>query len=170
MDHMSDRTRVLYLMRHASAESFGILGDRNRPLTPAGREEAAYVGRQLADSGIEYVVVSSAARTRQTVSSLGLMVDVESTDQLYGAGSSTILDIARELDPAITTALVVGHSPAIPGLVHALADEDSDPGALELVSTHFPTATCCRLEFTGPWAELVSARLTRTIRTHLPKR
>jgi phosphohistidine phosphatase len=166
---MSEQTRVLYLMRHASAESFGILGDRNRPLTPAGREEAAYVGSQLADSGIQYVVVSSAARTRQTVSSLGLMVDVEPSDHLYGAGSSTILDIARELDPALTTALIVGHSPGIPGLVHGLADNDSDPTALDLVSTHFPTATCCRLEFAGAWSDLVSARLTRTIRTHLPK-
>lgn len=169
MADMSDQTRVLYLMRHASAESFGILGDRNRPLTPAGREEAAFVGRQLADSGIQYVIVSSAARTRQTVSSLGLMVDVEPSGPLYGAGSSTILHIARELDPVLTTALIVGHSPGIPGLVHALAGENSDPDALDLVSTHFPTATCCRLEFTGPWSELVSARLTRTIRTHLPK-
>lgn len=169
MVDMSEQSRVLYVMRHASAESFGILGDRNRPLTPAGREEAAYVGSQLADSGIQYVVVSSAARARQTVSSLGLMVDVEPTDKLYGAGSSTILDIARELDPSLTTVLVVGHSPGIPGLVHALADDDSDSSALDLVSTHFPAATCCRLEFTGPWADLVSARLTRTIRTHLPK-
>lgn len=166
---MSEQTRALYLMRHASAESFGILGDRNRPLTPAGRDEAAWVGSQLAESGIKYVVVSSAARARQTVSSLGLMVDVEPTDQLYGAGSGTILDIAREFDPELTAALIVGHSPGIPGLVHALADDDSDFGALNLVSTHFPTATCCRLEFTGPWSDLVSARLTRTIRTRLPK-
>ncbi len=166
---MSEQTRVLYLMRHASAESFGILGDRNRPLTPAGREEAEFVGRQLAASGIEYVVVSTAARTRQTVSSLGLMVEVEPNDRLYGAGSGTILDIARELDPALTTALIVGHAPGIPGLVHALAEDDSDTESLALVSTHFPTATCCRLEFTGPWTDLVSARLTRTIRTHLPK-
>jgi phosphohistidine phosphatase len=115
------------------------------------------------------VVVSSAARTRQTVLSLGLMVDVESSDQLYGAGSGTILQIARDLEPALTTALIVGHSPGIPTLVHMLADDDSDGTALDLVATHFPTATCCRLEFTGPWADLYSARLTRTIRTHLPK-
>jgi phosphohistidine phosphatase len=127
------------------------------------------VGGQLAGSGIEYVVVSSAARTRQTVSSLGLLVDVEPTDQLYGAGSGTILQIARELEPALTTALIVGHSPGIPTLVHMLADDASDAEALNLVSTHFPTGTCCRLEFTGPWADLYTARLTRTIRTRLPK-
>jgi len=38
------------------------------------------------------------------------------------------------------------------------------------VSTHFPTATCCRFEFDGPWSDLETARLTRTIRTKLPKR
>jgi len=167
---MSEQTRVLYLMRHASADSWGILGDRNRPLTPAGREEAAFIGGQLADSGIQYVVVSAAARTRQTVASLGLGVDVESSDRLYGAGSSTILDIIRELDPALTCVLVVGHSPSIPTLVHQLVSENSDSDALDLVSTHFPTATCCRFEFEGPWYDLETARLTRTIRTKLPQK
>lgn len=166
---MSEQTRTLYLMRHASAEPYGMLGDRNRSLTTAGREEAAFVGGQLADSGIEHVVVSSAARTRQTVAMLGLMVDVEKTDRLYGAGSGTVLDIARELDPTLTTALIVGHAPGVPTLIHLLASEDSDLDALALVSTHFPTGTCCRLEFTGPWTGLVSARLTQTIRTHLPR-
>jgi phosphohistidine phosphatase len=162
--------RVLYLMRHATADSWGVLGDRNRPLTPAGRTEAEFIGEQLADSGIEYVVVSAAARTRQTVANLGLGVDVESNDHLYGAGSGTILDIIHELDPALTRVLVVGHAPSIPTLVHLLADEDSDTDALDLVSTHFPTATCCRFEFDGTWAELDTARLTHTYRTRLPKR
>ena len=162
--------RVLYLMRHASADSWGILGDRNRPLTPAGRAEAELIGGQLADSGIQYVVVSAAARTRQTVMNLGLGVDVESSDHLYGAGSGTILDIVHELDPALTRVLVVGHSPSIPTLVHMLADEGSDSEALDLVSTHFPAATCCRLEFEGSWAELESASLTRTYRTRLPQK
>jgi phosphohistidine phosphatase len=169
MGAMSEH-RVLYLMRHASADSWGPLGDRNRPLTPAGRAEAELIGEQLADSGIEYVVVSAAARARQTVANLGLGVDVESSDHLYGAGPRTILDVIHELDPALTRVLVVGHSPSIPMLIHLLADEDSDAAALDLVSTHFPTATCCRLEFEGPWTELTGARLTRTFRTKLPKR
>lgn len=162
--------RVLYLMRHASADSWGILGDKNRPLTPAGREEATFIGGQLADSGIQYVIVSAAARTRQTVANLGLGVDVESTDRLYGAGSSTILHLVHELDPALTCVLVVGHSPSIPTLVHQLVSEDSDRAALDLVSTHFPAATCCRFDFEGPWAGLETARLTRTIRTKLPQK
>jgi phosphohistidine phosphatase len=162
--------RVLYLMRHASADSWGILGDKNRPLTSAGRAEAAFVGERLADAGIQYVVVSAAARTRQTVANLGLGVDVEPTDHLYGAGSGTILDIIHELDPELTSVLVVGHSPSIPTLVHLLADGDSDSEALDLVSTHFPAATCCRFEFEGAWADLDTARLTRTIRTRLPQK
>ena len=162
--------RVLFLMRHASADSWGILGDKNRPLTPAGRAEAELIGGRLADSGIQYVVVSTAARTRQTVMNLGLGVDVEPNDHLYGAGSGTILDIIRELDPALTCVLVVGHAPSIPTLVLLLADEESDSEALDLVSTHFPAATCCRFEFEGPWADLDTARLTTTYRTRLPQR
>jgi phosphohistidine phosphatase len=162
--------RALYLMRHATAESWGVLGDRNRPLTPAGRTEAAFIGDQLADEGIQYVLVSSAARTRQTVAALGLGVDVEPTDHLYGAGSGTILNLIRELEPALVRVLVVGHSPSIPTLVHQLADDGSDADALDLVSTHFPTATCCRLEFEGDWADLTDASLTRTYRTRLPQK
>ena len=165
---MPEQSRVLFLMRHATAESWGILGDRNRPLTQAGRTEAASIGQKLADEGIQYVAVSPAARTRQTVASLELGVDVEPVDHLYGAGSGTVLDVVRELDPELSRVLVVGHAPAIPGLVHALAGDDSDAEALELVSTHFPTGTCCRFEFEGAWADLVTARLARTYRTHLP--
>lgn len=163
-------TRVLYLMRHASADPYGVLGDKYRSLTTAGRGEAAYVGEQLADSGIQYVVASAAARTRQTAATLGLDVEVESSKSLYEAGSGTILGMIRELDPQLTCVLFVGHSPSIPTLVHTLAGEDSDPDALELVSTHFPTATCCRLEFEGSWADLGNARLTKTIRTKLPQK
>lgn len=165
---MPPQTRVLFLMRHATAESWGVLGDRNRPLTQSGRTEAAYIGQQLVEEGIEYVLVSPAARTRQTVAGLGLGVDVEPIDHLYGAGSGTVLDVVRELDPELSRVLVVGHSPAIPGLVHALAGEGSDAQALDLVSTHFPTGTCCRFEFEGAWADLGTARLTKTYRTHLP--
>jgi phosphohistidine phosphatase len=170
MGRMSDETRFLFLMRHATAESWGVLGDRNRPLTHAGRTEAATIGQQLAEEGIQYVLVSPAARTRQTVANLGLGVDVEPVDHLYGAGSGTVLDVVRELDPQFTRVLVVGHSPAIPHLVHDLADETSDADALDLVSTHFPTATCCRLELRGAWADLTTARLTRTYRTRLPRK
>ena len=162
--------RVLYLMRHASADSWGILGDAFRSLTPAGRAEAEYIGEKLADSGIQHVVVSTSARTRQTVANLGLGVDVEPNPHLYGAGSGTVLDIVRELDPDLTSVLVVGHAPSIPTLVHLLADPESDAGALDLVSTHFPAATCCRFEFDGPWADLASARLTTTYRTRLPQK
>ncbi len=167
---MSEQTKVLFLMRHATAESWGVLGDRNRPLTPSGRSEAASIGEQLAEEDIQYVAVSPAARTRQTVASLALGVDVEPVDHLYGAGSGTVLDVVRELDPQLSRVLVVGHSPAIPHLVHELAGEQSDREALDLVSTHFPTATCCRFEFEGAWADLETARLTRTYRVHLPHR
>lgn len=162
-------TRLLYLMRHATAEPYGALGDRNRPLTPSGREEARFVGEQLADEPISYVLTSPSARTRQTVAELALGVDVEVVDHLYGAGSGTLLDLIHELDPEHAAVLVVAHSPGIPTLVHELAAEGSDPDALELVSTHFPTATCCRFEVDGDWAELTSARLTRTVRTRLPR-
>ncbi len=161
--------KVLFLMRHATAEHFGIGGDRMRSLTTSGREEASRVGRDLANAAIEKVLVSSAARTRQTASQLGLGVDTVSLDDLYNGGSWTILEWVQGLADDVKVALVVGHSPGIPSLVHDLADETSDHEAMAQISTHFPTGTCCELRFQGSWSGLEQACLVRTILAHPPR-
>lgn len=161
---------VLYLMRHAAAESSsGGRGDKLRPLSLHGRMEARAVGEHLRGAGIHHVLVSDAARTRQTVAELRLMVPVEVVGALYNAGSDTILALVRELADDIGVALVVGHSPGIPSLAWDLAGDTSDSAAVALIATHFPTATLCRLESDGPWSSLRSARLVETRRPLYPR-
>jgi phosphohistidine phosphatase len=163
-------TRTLFLMRHAHAESFNTLGDKLRPLDDLGREQAAKIGHELADAGIQLIVTSAAARARQTAAGLGLGVDVEVDESLYDAGTGTLIDHVRGCDDAVERVLVVGHNPVIAGAVYRLLDErHSDPTALDLIATHFPTATCCQLEFEGRWKDLGRARLIRTLRTKYPK-
>ncbi|MDR1265733.1 MAG: histidine phosphatase family protein [Propionibacteriaceae bacterium] len=162
-------TRRLYLMRHAHAVPTSFLGDKNRSLDELGRRQVATVAARLASAGIERVLVSPAARTRQTAAGLGLGVETEAVDDLYHDGSDAALRLIRLIDPAIQVALVVGHNPTIAALVHRLADPArSDPEAWSLVASHFPTATCCRLDFAGDWSELDQASLRETIRSRAP--
>lgn len=157
---------VLFLMRHAQAEHYAPgLGDYYRPLTTEGRTTAAAQAVHLGE--VTYVLVSGAARTRQTVACLALGVDVEPERELYGAGSAGILDAIQGVDDQVTGLLVVGHNPGIPALVDQLAGPDSDPTAVALAQ-HFPPATLCRFEVTGSWATLRQARLTATYRTLYP--
>jgi phosphohistidine phosphatase len=163
-------SRRLFLLRHAHAVPSSPLGDRCRPLDQLGREQARRVGAELAQSGVELALTSPAARARQTVAGLGLGVPVEVVTALYGGGCSVLIDQVRQLDDALEAVLVAGHNPDIAAAVHHLLDRTaSQPEAVALIETHFPTATCCQLEFDGPWAELSSARLVRTLRGKKPR-
>jgi phosphohistidine phosphatase len=164
--------KTLYLMRHAHAEPWHTLGDKLRPLDELGRDQARRIGALLQDAGITYVLTSSAARTRQTVAELKLGTDVivEPDDDLYGGGSSFLIHRVFALPDEYDTALVCGHNPDIASAVHRLADPDrSDPEAWADIETHFPTATCCQLEFGPTWRDARGARLVRTLRTKRPR-
>lgn len=155
----------LLLLRHAKAEDFRPgFADRDRRLTERGIGEAAAVGDWLREQGVEVdrVLCSTAARTRQTLDGLALPAPVEYAESLYTGGRDTILESVRILDEEVRTALVIGHSPAVPGAVRDLADPaTSDPGSLITHDRRYPPATLAVLEFTDPWPDLTTARLTQ---------
>ncbi|GAB3745383.1 SixA phosphatase family protein [Microlunatus parietis] len=153
----------LLLLRHATTEDFRPgFADRDRRLTEQGVREAAEVGAWLREQGVtvDRVLCSSAVRTRQTLDGLGLTAPAEFADSLYSGGSETILESVRVLDEDVRTALVIGHSPAVPGAVRDLADpETSDPDSLITLDRRYPPATLSVLEFSDPWSNLITARL-----------
>ncbi|MFC7624798.1 SixA phosphatase family protein [Microlunatus sp. GCM10028923] len=153
----------LLLLRHATTEEFRPgFADRDRRLTERGIAEAAALGDWLREQGIQVdrVLCSTAARTRQTLDGLALTGPVEFAESLYTGGSDTILESVRVLDDDVRTALVIGHSPAVPGAVHDLADPaTSDPGSLITLDRRYPPATLSVLDFAGRWTDLTSARL-----------
>ena len=156
--------RTLYLMRHCEAASSGLTGDKMRPLTTDGRAAATRMGERLADAGVHQVLVSSAARARQTVTCLALGVPTQDADILYNGPAPTILNHVRELADGVTCALVVGHAPGIPDAVRELCRRhDSDPEAMQILDARFPAGTLARLEFDGDWADLREARLTQAV-------
>ncbi|MBK8459145.1 MAG: histidine phosphatase family protein [Micropruina sp.] len=150
----------LYLMRHArAAETSGGRGDHARPLTAGGIGQAKVAGRTLALAGVDLIVSSTAARALQTAQNLGLGVPLATSDDLYNAGSISVLGVIGLLPEDARVAVVVGHAPGIPALAHTLASDDSDPVAWKRVDGHFPPATLVGLEFEGTWAELEAARV-----------
>ncbi|GAA2183031.1 hypothetical protein GCM10009785_24860 [Brooklawnia cerclae] len=146
-------------MRHAKALAHSALGDRGRELAPRGWQEAQQAGRELAGHGIQSVLCSASARTRQTVEALGLRVPgdgpvpVEYLDDLYLGTADAIRRRIGEVDDDITGLLVVGHSPGIPTVAADLAWA-SKPQDADTIQRWFPTASYSQFRIDGPWAGL----------------
>jgi phosphohistidine phosphatase len=109
----------LILWRHADAEDPGPAGDAARRLTRRGRRQAAGMAEWLRPrlEGEWRIVVSPAARTRETAEALGLPFEVRDTVST----SATAHGVLREAgwpSGALDT-LVVGHQPTL-GEVAAL--------------------------------------------------
>ncbi len=154
---------ALLLLRHAQAvDPMAGTRDHDRPLTDFGIEQAEAVGNAIRSRGlrIDQVLCSTAVRTRQTWSALGLDADVEFNDALYNAGGDTLLEELWLLEESIGTAMVIGHGPGLPALAAQLAGPGSDPRAVDVVNIRYPTATLTLFDVAGPWHELQQAKLT----------
>jgi phosphohistidine phosphatase len=162
----SDPTRRLILLRHAKSAWPEDVPDHDRPLAPRGRRDAPAAGRWLRKSGRvpDRVLCSTARRARETwqlaEEKLRAHPQVVFEPRIYGAGTSELLDLARETPPDTGTLLIVGHDPTMHELTLELAR--AEPGetapALDRVREKFPTAGIAVLEFTGTWLDLGPGR------------
>jgi len=119
----------LILWRHAQAED-GVR-DLDRELTPKGRKQAAKVAKWLRARLPEKfrVLVSPAARARQTADALG--VDTTVIDRLApGASAKDVLDCAGWPDDAHGVTIIVGHQPTLGKVAARLLAET--PGELSI--------------------------------------
>ena len=160
--------RTLIVLRHAETEEGRPGGrDADRRLTPRGEEQARVVGDYLRQQSIkvDIVLCSTALRARRTLALLDLPAGEEGPriqigEQFYSAGSESLIEVVRGLPDDDSGALLVGHAPGLPGLVYEIVDVDSaDSAAWTAIEHRFPAATLARLEWTGGWADLGSARL-----------
>ena len=157
--------RTLILMRHASAGHPGAHSDHERPLTPAGRGDAAAAGAWLRSTmpPVDAVLCSTAVRTRQTLAAAGIDAPATFADELYGGGNGDILDQLAALPDAARTVLVIGHAPAIPSTAFELAAlAAGGPDGLHEQLRHFSAGAAAVLNTEGSWAALAQdgARLT----------
>ena len=149
----------LVLMRHAKTEPNNVGGDKARRLIPRGVQESQEAGVELRELGVDYALVSTAVRTRETFAALGLDVPVEFQDALYYQGTETMTQRIAETDDAVQCLLVVGHAPTIPSLVAELAYA-SNRAEADQAQCWFPTAAYTSFEFDAPWSSLADGDFT----------
>lgn len=125
--------KTLVVIRHAKAESFGIVSeDFERTLVPDGVKEAKYTGTVLRKAGVvpELYLASAAPRALYTLRFIAaeLKADPNSVigdKELYSARRETLLQIIRNFPEEINCAAICGHNPEISDLIPLLA-EDSE--------------------------------------------
>ena len=149
------RAMRLLLMRHAKAVAGEGLPDHDRPLTAQGELDAARMGRWLRETSAEPDAVwcSSALRARQTWAN----VAAELTEppepsyhrSVYLAGPAQLLDVVREIPPAVGSALIIGHNPTMQQLLRELTGDDRS----------FPAGAVALVDVAGPWSSPGTARL-----------
>lgn len=143
----------LVLMRHAKTEGHNPDGDRARELLPRGVEDSAAVGNELADAGLQYAMVSTAVRTRQTFEALGLAIPAEFHEVFYTDGPEVMLQRISETDEDVTGLLIIAHEPVIPRLASQLGYA-SNRAESDALLCSFPPASYAEFTFEGEWADL----------------
>lgn len=122
---------LLLVVRHAKSDWSGSHADRDRPLAPRGRRQAAEAGRWLATHGpalgltLDLAVVSPAERARATWERVsGALAEpppVRVAEAAYAFDGEELRDLVATVE-ARTFALV-GHNPAVEELVELLTGE-----------------------------------------------
>lgn len=174
MGDMADtpELRLLVLLRHAQAKNSSSDGDMGRELSSSGRETAARVGEWLRAQGVrpDVVVLSPSVRTRQTWDGLregGLEAqDVWSDAAIYDADPADIVESINAVPDDVSTLVVIGHAPGIPGLALDLDDhlpehqEDRPAGG-------WPPAAVAVVGHRGTWSQF-PAEGTAVVAFHRP--
>jgi phosphohistidine phosphatase len=151
----------LWLLRHAkSSWSDPGLPDEDRPLAPRGEKAADRMRDYIVAEGIEpqLALCSSALRARQTLArvlpALGPELHVHVEPALYTFEADVLLDRLGRISSDVDSVLLVGHNPAIQGLVVRVADRGD---ALPDVLRKYPTAGLAELAFgDGTWDSLAT--------------
>ncbi len=109
---------VVLLVRHAERSP----GTGDVPLSPAGRERADDLARIGQEAGVQAIVTTQFARTRNTAhplaSALAITPEVVATKSDLAAHIREVADAVKRHSGQVV--LVVGHSNTIPSIVAAL--------------------------------------------------
>lgn len=168
---MSD-AKQLYVLRHAkSSWDDPGLDDHDRPLAPRGRRAVQVLNDYSTSHGIvpALVLCSTSRRTRETLAGVVPEARALIEPELYTATAGSILERLRGLPHETSSAMVIGHNPAMQMLVLKLSAAGRDPSEeddLATVRRKYPTGALATLSFEGPWSDLGPgrARLTGLVR------
>ncbi len=126
--------KTLYLLRHAkSSWNDSGLKDFDRPLSSRGFRDAPAMAMRFASCGnqLQCIVTSPAKRASTTArlfaNNIGFSsVDIASNADLYFAGTGMLLKVASMLGNEYSSAMLVGHNPAITEFANLMAVSNID--------------------------------------------
>jgi phosphohistidine phosphatase len=100
------------------------------------------MGKYLRGEGIapDLVLCSSARRARETLELVELDAETLIEPELYGASANDLLERLRRLPDETSSAMLIGHNPAIQDLAH--------------IEGKYPTGALAVFSFDGSWSEL----------------
>jgi len=146
--------KTLILLRHAKAERQSESGeDFDRRLSDRGREDAALMGRVLAEAGFrpDRAIISTAARTRETWAAAAPAfgpVEAEYEERLYHAASGTIRAIVEDAEGRADTLVIVGHNPGLHlCAMELLVEAAASAHEMRRIQSKFPTAAAAVFRF-----------------------
>ncbi|MCC0005261.1 MAG: histidine phosphatase family protein [Methylobacteriaceae bacterium] len=150
----------LVLLRHSKAAREAGGGDRERPLTRRGREDAARVGRYLVEEKLipNLAVVSDAHRTRETLECLmgetGRRFKTLIDPALYLAEDFILLSELHKTPELVKTMLVVCHNPGLADFAARMCGS-GEPRALAHMRMKYPTSGLALIDFGAThWAKI----------------
>lgn len=136
----------LILMRHAKTERAAASGlDRDRALTSRGLDDAALMGRVLAEKGLkpDLAIVSSAVRTSQTWEALRQAlgdIEVRIEPRLYDAPPDTLRRFVEGAEDHAGCLLLIAHNPGVHLLaLDYLTESAASPSVMDRMANGFPT-------------------------------
>src|SRR6187549_3648711 len=119
--------KTLYVLRHAkSSWDNSKLADFDRPLNERGETTAPFMGEFMAEHGFEpQVIVSSpAVRARETArlakEAAHFAAGIVHDERIYEASPRTLQTVVSSIEDRFESAMLVGHSPGMEGIVRLL--------------------------------------------------
>jgi phosphohistidine phosphatase len=153
-------THQLFVLRHAkSSWDDPGLDDHERPLAARGRRATQLLAEHVHRTGIApaQVLCSNSRRTLETLEGVAPGGESLIEPALYSASGAELLERLRRIPEAVSTAMIVGHNPAMQVLVLKLAGANGDApvdGELAEVQRKFPTGALATLTFECDWSAL----------------
>lgn len=148
----------IVILRHGEA-SFTAASDRERELTPRGREQTLAAGRCLVELGLSFdaVWVSPYIRTRQTADEvlkafpLSLSADQRETQPLLTPDNSPQSVVDAIATSGLDSLLLISHQPLVSSLAGLLTQSRAgygppmSPASMALIEAEHVLVGCCDL-------------------------
>ncbi|EHH69400.1 SixA phosphatase family protein [Gluconobacter morbifer] len=157
-------TRQLLILRHAQAVPHVPTeeGDRARPLTATGLEQARSIGRKLAalaPARPMKVLCSPAVRTRQTAQAALEALEAAPApvfeDGIYHTDPDGLYRLIHGTEDEVQTLLLVGHNPSIGALAMDLVGTAAlQHPSFAALQRGYPLAGLTMLGFEGGWLDV----------------